>query len=128
MKKTALTRKKRINPVSKKQAVKNRKLRSLNQYFCERAGGVWTGGNWYNGCVGHQCEICGSYATAINLVEKAHIDKREGKGSNTKENIIIACRECHDHDKWPDGGLVCGKERAREIVREQNDKMGEREC
>ena len=108
LKRTPLKRStKPICKISKKQAKRKRNLRNMDAYFLDRSEGY--------------CEICGKYFGYIGKfgLHKAHIEPASvGVINDTKENIIAACGECHNHHKWP-SGLICGKEKAKEIVRKR---------
>ena len=97
-------------------------LRRITPYLAERAGGMWlgwkTGGQHAMDC---QCEICTAYLRDV-IGHRAHINERKSEKDDAIENIIIACDACHDHDKYPDGGLACGTAKALEIVAERNDR------
>jgi len=92
-------------------------------YLASRAGGVWLG--WHTEgehAVGVQCEICGAYLQDI-MGHRAHIDERRGPKDDNIWNLIVACPNCHDHDKYPDGGLKCGTKEAKRLVAEKNEAM-----
>ena len=93
-------------------AARLRRLRKLVRFLVEhRAFG--------------KCEICGQLPNWLGL-GGAHIERRDRYGKNdTIENIIIACSgRCHDHTLYRPGGLICGKEKAKEIVRQRNEQYG----
>jgi len=69
-----------------------------------------------------KCEICGQLPNWLGL-GGAHIERRDRYGKNdTIDNIIIAGSCCHDHTLYRPGGLICGKEKAKEIVRQRNEQ------
>ena len=99
-------------------------LRRITPDLTGRAGGIWLGWKVPRGdphSCGCQCEICGAYLPDV-IGARAHINERKGPQDDTIENIIIACRECHNHDLYPDGGLSIGTERALELVRRKNEE------
>ncbi len=77
-----------INRISHRQQERERNLQILKRFLLSRRAG---------GC----CEIpyCGS---ARNL-QAAHIIERSVGGKDTAGNILIACGNCHDHQKYPHG-------------------------
>ena len=90
------------------QAERLKRLRKLVRFLAEhRAFG--------------KCEICGLLPDWRGL-GGAHIERRDRYGKNdTLENLLICCGRCHDHTLYRPGGLICGKEKAKEIVRQKND-------
>ena len=93
------------------QAARLRRLRKLVRFLVEhRAFG--------------KCEICGQAGDWRGL-GGAHIERRDRYGKNdTVENILICCGRCHNHTLYRPGGLSCGKEKAKEIVRQKNEQYG----
>ncbi len=90
-------------------------LHKLTPALCRRAGGRWCG--WTGDqCVGAHCEICGAALLGI-IGARAHIHERRSDKDDNMDNLIIACPQCHNHDRFPDGGLACGTEKALQIVR-----------
>ena len=101
-------------------------LRRITPDLTGRAGGIWLGFKVPRGdphSCGCQCEICGAYLPDV-IGARAHINERKGPQDDTVENIIIACRECHNHDAFPDGGLRCGTVEALRIVKQRNAECG----
>ena len=97
-------------------STRERNLKKITPYLAERSGGMWLG--WDTGgqhAVDCRCEICGAFLWDI-IGHRAHINERKGPKDDMIENIIVACDACHDHDKYPDGGLACGTERAKQIA------------
>jgi hypothetical protein len=70
---------------------------------------------------GGKCELpyCGS---ARNLQEH-HIKERSVGGKDTTGNIIIACGNCHDHQKYVHG-LPISPEEALFLVTQKNGECG----
>jgi len=98
-----------------------RNLRKLTPALCRRAGGTWCG--WTGDqCVGAHCEVGGEALPNI-IGCRAHINERKSDKDDTLDNLIVACPQCHDHDHFPDGGLICGTEQALRIVQERNRRM-----
>ena len=93
------------------QAERLKRLRKLVRFLVEhRAFG--------------KCEICGLPPDWRGL-SGAHIERRDRYGKNdTIENLLICCGHCHDHTLYRPGGLICGKEKAKEIVRQKNEQYG----
>ena len=91
------------------QAARLRRLRKLVRFLAEhRAFG--------------KCEICGQLPNWLGL-GGAHIERRDRYGKNdTVENILICCGRCHNHTLYRPGGLICDKEKAKEIVRQRNER------
>ena len=100
-------------------------LRENTPYLAERAGGEWLGWHSLEGthALGVKCEICSRHLPDV-IGFRAHIDERRSEADDNIWNIIIACPDCHNHDKYPDGGLRCGTEEAKRIVRERNEAHG----
>lgn len=91
-------------------------MHDITPKLAERAGGFWLSWNVWPHAVGVHCEICGRALPDVYGF-RAHIEERKSEKDDTLENVIVACNDCHDHDKYPDGGLKCGTERAKEIAR-----------
>ena len=95
---------------------------AITPYLASRSGGVWLTWDVWPHSDGCQCEICGAYIGDV-WGHRAHIDERRGPKDDNIWNLIVACNGCHDHDKYPDGGLKCGTEEAKRIVKERNEAM-----
>jgi len=115
----------RKSPIKRRgKHARGKKLNDITPYLAERAGGYWLG--WHtNGAhsVGCQCEICGAHIGDV-MGNRAHIRERKSEADDTIWNLIIACPGCHNHDDYPDGGLVCGTEAALAIVKQRNAECG----
>ena len=101
MKRTSLTRRKRVNPVSKKTRTQRwPALKALRQMALARAA--------------DRCEVC----TRLTPLDIHHIIKRSQGGPDTLDNVAALCRACHEQTDGPygkrrlvlhrrvDGGLV----------------------
>ncbi|KKN71849.1 hypothetical protein LCGC14_0417030 [marine sediment metagenome] len=87
LKKTLLKRGKGINPISPEQKQINIEWDALVGYLAENRA------DW-------ECEIpCGG---RYNL-QGHHIIKRSQGGLHNAGNCLIACHDCHRHDKWGPG-------------------------
>jgi 5-methylcytosine-specific restriction endonuclease McrA len=84
MKRTALKRRKRLNPVSKKTRTERwPRLKALRGHVLYRADG--------------RCEVC----FALAPLDVHHVIKRSRGGEDTAENCIGLCRTCHARTDYP---------------------------
>ena len=97
-------------------------LKRITPDLARRAGGRWLTWDAWPHSVECRCEICGAFVGDV-MGHRAHIDERKSEKDDTIENIIVACNECHDHTRFGDGGLVCGTEPAKAIVKALNEVM-----
>jgi len=104
---------------------RGKELHDITPYLAKRAGGFWLGWNTQEPthATDVQCEIC-QCALPDVMGFRAHIRERKSEKDDTIWNLIVACPGCHDHDKYPDGGLACGTEAALAIVKQRNAECG----
>jgi len=100
-----------VGRVGKRRAAKRA---VINPDLCERAGGTWEMNEFgHQHCTGHHCEFCGR---AMDC-DGAHSQGRGQCGDDTIENMIVACRACHDkYDNGPREVREAMRQRAREIT------------
>ncbi len=94
-----------INRVSKKQREREENLQRLNHYLKAKRE---------RGC----CVICGSWN-----IHYHHIIERSVGGKDNAGNLIGACDNCHDHQKYPHG-LPISPVEALQLVSNLNRENG----
>jgi len=112
-----------IKKVGKNARSESKTLHDNTPYFTVRSGGYWLTWDKWPHSIECCCEICGAFVGDV-MYHRAHIDERRSEADDNIWNIIVACAGCHNHDKYPDGGLKCGTEEAKRIVRERNETHG----
>ena len=107
-----------IKPRGKRSREREKGMKAVYPYLCERAGGIWDNGR----CAGACCELCGYPGMEHHT---CHIQGRAQGGDESVGNLIVLCRTCHDkldHGTTEERkGLRCV---AWAIVKEKNEREG----